>query len=160
MMYDGEERSDDRRHGCEPRRRRSAEASLSSGIVFTAAFAIAWSVTGWWFFVFPLIFVGVMPLVEGLRRLVSQRNRPRVSARAGAGSVSSEKQVLLVAKEERGVVTPALVALKTELSIQEAEKILESMAQLGHAQMRVTENGRIEYEFPEFMPRLGGETPR
>lgn len=141
-------------------RRKSAEASLTSGIVFTVAFGIAWSVTGLWFFVFPLIFAGVMPMVEGVRRLLGERSRPRVSAQAGRSAVSSEKQILLVAKEERGVVTPALVALKSELSIQEAEKALESMAQLGYAVMRVTENGRIEYEFPEFMPRLGGEADR
>ena len=46
------------------------------------------------------------------------------------------------------------VALKTELSIQEAEKKLDEMAQNGYTQMQIRENGRIEYEFPEFMPRL------
>jgi predicted transcriptional regulator len=68
---------------------------------------------------------------------------------------SVEKQILLAAKEENGIVTPALVALKTELSIQEAEKMLDDMAQNGYTVMQVRESGRIEYEFPEFMPRLG-----
>ena len=68
---------------------------------------------------------------------------------------SIEKQILLAAKEEKGVVTPALIALKTDLSIQEAEKKLDELAQNGYTVMQVRENGRIEYEFPEFMPRLG-----
>jgi hypothetical protein len=159
-MHDTDEEGGRAEHGRGLRRRRSAEASLTSGIVFTIAFGIAWSVTGLWFFVFPLVFAGVMPLVEGLRRLISQRSRPRLASAAGHGSVSSEKQILLVAKEEKGVVTPALVALKTELSIQEAEKALESMAKLGYALMRVTDSGRIEYEFPEFMPRLDEDAGR
>jgi uncharacterized SAM-binding protein YcdF (DUF218 family) len=159
-MYDNDEEGGRPRHAGGGRRRRSAEASLTSGIVFAVAFGIAWSVTGLWFFVFPLIFAGVMPMVEGLRRLASQRRRPQLAAGAKPGGVTSEKQILLVAKEEKGVVTPALVALKTELSIQEAEKALENMAQLGYALMRVTDSGRIEYEFPEFMPRLDGDAGR
>lgn len=134
------------------RRRKSAEASLTSGIVFTAAFAIAWSVTGLWFFIFPLFFAGVMPMVDGLRRLSMHKRRGQLSPGGTAGVASAEKQILLAAKENGGVVTPALVALKTELSIQEAEKALEEMAQRGYANMRVTDSGRIEYEFPEFAP--------
>lgn len=159
-MDQSDEHDSGPRPGWERPRRRSAEASLTSGIVFTAAFGIAWSVTGLWFFVFPLIFAGVIPMVEGFRRLLSERRGPQVSAPAGRGAVSSEKQILLAAKEEKGVVTPALVALKTDLSIQEAEKALENMAQLGYAVMRVTDEGRIEYEFPEFMPRLEGDAGR
>ncbi len=137
------------------KRRKSAEASLTSGIVFTVAFGIAWSITGIWFFIFPLLFAGVMPMVEGIRRLAAARyERPAVAKKSSAWS---EKQILQAAKEEKGIVTPALVALKTELSIQEAEKVLEEMAQKGYAMMHVTPSGRIEYEFPEFAPRLEGE---
>ena len=138
------------------KRRRSAEASLTSGLVFTIAFGIAWSVTGLWFFIFPLMFAGVMPMIEGIRRLAAARHsRPVVAESRNKSVASSEKQVLLAAKEENGIVTPALIALKTELSIQEAEKMLDNMAQNGYTVMQVRESGRIEYEFPEFMPRLG-----
>ena len=137
------------------RRRRSAEASLTSGIVFTIGFGIAWSMTGWWFFIFPLLFAGVMPMVEGFRRLaVSRHYRPRPVQAKRSSVAAIEKQILLAAREEKGVVTPALIALKTELSIQEAEKKLDEMAGSGYTVMQVRENGRIEYEFPEFMPRL------
>jgi len=137
------------------RSRRSAEASLTSGIVFTIGFGIAWSITGWWFFIFPLLFAGVMPMVEGFRRLAAARSyKPRTVQARRSSATSTDKQILLAAKEEKGVVTPALIALKTELSIQEAEKRLDEMAGSGYTVMQVRENGRIEYEFPEFMPRL------
>jgi len=157
-MDDYREADGDSGHELEPRRRRSPHASLSSGVVFTVAFGLAWYFTRVWFFVFPLIFAGIMPMVEGLRRLAGSRDQPRLPSKSG--QVSSEKQILLVAKEEKGVVTPALVALKTELSIQEAEKALEAMARQGYAQMRVTDSGRIEYEFPEFMAHQDGEEGR
>jgi hypothetical protein len=162
--YDeGDEQRDRRYH----KKRKSAEASLTSGIVFTAAFGIAWLAMvnagkPGWFFVFPMLFAGVLPMVEGIRRLASARSSKPMAAQPKKPSVASvEKQILLAAKEENGVVTPALIALKTELSIQEAEKKLDEMAQNGYTMMQIRENGRIEYEFPEFMPRLGdgaGET--
>ena len=138
------------------KRRKSAEASLTSGIVFTVAFGIAWSVTGIVWLAIPMLFAGVMPMVEGIRRLAAARSSKPTAPKPKKPSVASiEKQILLTAKEENGVVTPALIALKTELSIQEAEKKLDEMAQNGYTMMQIRENGRIEYEFPEFMPRLG-----
>jgi hypothetical protein len=157
--YDeGDEQRDRRYH----KKRKSAEASLTSGIVFTLAFGIAWAVTGIVWLAIPMLFAGVMPMVEGIRRLASARRYKPVAAQPKKPSVATvEKQILLAAKEENGVVTPALIALKTELSIQEAEKKLDEMAQNGYTMMQIRANGRIEYEFPEFMPRLGdgaGET--
>jgi hypothetical protein len=157
--YDESDEQWDRRYH---RKRRSAEASLTSGIVFTLAFGIAWAVTGIVWLAIPMLFAGVMPMVEGIRRLASARRYKPVAAQPKKPSVAAvEKQILLAAKEENGVVTPALIALKTELSIQEAEKKLDEMAQSGYTMMQIRENGRIEYEFPEFKPRLGdgaGET--
>lgn len=158
MLMDRYDEADDELQRRYHKRRKSAEASLTSGIIFTIAFGIAWSVTGLWFFIFPLLFAGVMPMVEGIRRLVAARyTRPVVAESKKRSIASSEKQILLAAKEENGIVTPALIALKTELSIQEAEKMLDDMARNGYTVMQVRENGRIEYEFPEFMPRLGNE---
>jgi hypothetical protein len=157
--YDEPDGQWDRRYH---KKRRSAEASLTSGIVFTAAFGIAWAVTGIVWLAFPMLFAGVLPMTEGIRRLVSaRRSKPAAAQREKPGVAAVEKQILLTAKEENGVVTPALIALKTDLSIQEAEKKLDEMARNGYTMMQIRENGRIEYEFPEFMPRLGnkaGET--
>jgi hypothetical protein len=137
--------------------RRSPQASITTGLVFTVAFGVAWAATNQWFFVFPLVFAGVLPLINGLMALTRVRRVPgpaRGSA-AEASVASREKQVLQAARDEQGIITPTVVALKTDLSIQEAETMLEEMARKGYALMRVTESGRLEYEFPEFLPRLG-----
>jgi hypothetical protein len=137
----------------EHHRRRSAEASITSGLIFTVAFGLAGILTQQWWFIFPLVFAGILPLAEGLRRLRSQRQvrkLPEEEPQVLLSSAAAEKQILLAAKEEKGIITPALVALKTELTIQEAEKLLEEMARKGYAVMHVRDNGRIEYEFPEF----------
>lgn len=157
IVMDEYDEADEQRLRRYQKRRKSAEASLTSGIVFTVAFGIAWSVTGLWFFIFPLLFAGVMPMVEGIRRMASARySKPQMAQTKKPSVASVEKQILLTAKEENGVVTPALIALKTELSIQEAEKKLDEMAKSGYTMMQIRENGRIEYEFPEFKPRLEG----
>jgi hypothetical protein len=136
---------------------RSPRASITTGLVFTVGFGIAYLATRpWgWFFLFPMIFAGVLPLVNGLIALPRGRQADRKSDGTGPVVAAREKQVLRAARDEQGIVTPTVVALKTELSIQEAEKILEEMARKGYALMRVTESGRVEYEFPEFVPRLG-----
>ena len=134
------------------RRKKSAEASITTGIVFTIAFGIAWASTGIWPFIFPMFFAGVLPAVEGFRRLMKERSRGRNLSIDD--EASGEKQVLQTARDEKGIITPALVALKTSLSISQAEKLLEGMAQRGYALMNINKNGRIEYEFPEFTPRL------
>jgi len=151
--YDEAEEQNYRRYH---KKRKSAEASLTSGIIFTVAFGIAWAVTDIVWLAFPMLFAGVLPMVEGIRRLYAARSsKPVVTRPKKPGVAWVEKQILLTAKEENGVVTPALIALKTELSIQEAEKKLDEMAQSGYTMMQIRENGRIEYEFPEFKPRLG-----
>jgi hypothetical protein len=134
-------------------KRRSAEAAITSGLIFTVAFGLAGIFTRTWWFIFPLVFAGILPLAEGLRRLRQERllKRPvEEQPQVLLSSAAAEKQILLAAKEEKGLVTPALVALKTELTIQEAEKLLEEMARKGYAVMHVRDDGRIEYEFPEF----------
>jgi len=136
-------------HGSSPR------GSITTGLVFTVAFGVAWAATGLWFFIFPLVFAGVLPLVNGLMALPRARRVESRSRSAVSAVASREKQVLQAARDEQGIVTPTVVALKTELSIQEAESMLEEMARKGYALMRVTESGRLEYEFPEFLPRLG-----
>ncbi len=134
--------------------RKSAGASITTGLVFTLAFGLAWWVTDIWAFIFPMFFAGVLPLLEGIRRSLVYRQRDKITPRDD--EALGEKQVLQTAKAEKGLITPTLVALKTDLTIEKAEKILESMAQRGYAVMHVNDSGRIEYEFPEFIPRLEG----
>lgn len=133
------------------RAHKSAEGSLTSGLIFTLAFGVLLVLypQQWWW-IFPLVFAGILPAASGLRRLIRARGQSR--ERVGDREAWAEKQILRTARDERGVVTPALVALKTELSIETAEQVLERMARKGYAEMRVNPGGRIEYSFPEFLP--------
>jgi len=133
------------------RKRRSGEAALTTGLVLAAAFGLAWYLTRshpWaWLWLFPIVFAGLLPAISGIRRLGRDRSEEGPLRLAAA---EAERRILLAAREAQGVITPALVALKTGLSIQEAQGMLEQMASKGHAVMHVRENGRIEFEFPEF----------
>jgi predicted transcriptional regulator len=65
----------------------------------------------------------------------------------------SERSVLRIARTEAGRLTPSLVVVNSNMSLEEAEKTLESLVSKGHAVMLVQENGRIVYEFSEFLPK-------
>jgi hypothetical protein len=137
------------------RKHRSGEAALTTGLVLAAAFGLAWYLTRsetWaWLWLFPMVFAGLLPAIAGIRRLGRGREPPeRGEDPARLPAAEAERQVLLTAREARGVVSPALVAMKTELSLEEAQGLLEQMARKGYAVMHVRDNGRIEFEFPEF----------
>ena len=38
------------------------------------------------------------------------------------------------------------------MTVEEAERALDSLAKKGHAAVRIRDDGRIEYEFSEFLP--------
>jgi hypothetical protein len=151
--------SNGRKSGKDKRRERPVE-TLTTGLTFIAIFgALTLFVPGAHWLIFPLIFVGVLPAIRGLTGLIARRAE-RIEAppppSPATSRASDEKELLLVARASGGVVTPALAALKTSLSIDAAEKILQDMASRGHVTMIVGEDGRVEYHFPEFGARLGG----
>jgi len=127
--------------------KKTAEASLISGLAFTIAFGIVWFTTKQWFWVFPTVFAGVLPAVQGLQRLILKKT----GSNKGLDEALAEKAVLRLAKRQNGIITPAMIAVSTELTIDKAEKVLEKLAGKGYASMQVTEDGRIQYEFPEFI---------
>ncbi len=98
------------------------------------------------------MFAGVLPFLHGLRRLIAARPARLSPAEREA---ADEKQVLRIARDANGKVTPALIALETDLTAAQAEEALQRMARKGYAAMHVTDDGRVEYEFAEFMRRLG-----
>lgn len=60
-----------------------------------------------------------------------------------------EKRILyIVQNEPHSRINALQLALKTELSIPEAEEILEELSQKGYAEMTVNESGQIFYEVP------------
>ena len=122
--------------------------TLITGLVLTGVFGVTWFLRGDWWWIFPFAFAGVLPAVEGVRKLIRERNIKKSIPQAG--NISEEKKVLMVAKNENGIVTPALIALNSNLTIDKAEEILARMVKNGHASMNVLDAGRVEYEFPEF----------
>jgi hypothetical protein len=134
---------------------KSTEA-LVTGLVLTAGFGAAWALTGGWFWIFPLIFAGVLPAIKGLQGMISYRDEKKAEPLRQAAS--AEKEILQLAKEEGGRVTPALVALHTFLTTEEAEEILQRFVKKSYAVMQVTDDGRVEYEFPEFRRRIEGDS--
>ena len=141
--------------------------TFTTGLVVAIVFG---TLTGFfhgaWWMVFPLVFAGILPMVRGITGMVGRRagaidedaaQRELASTAEGRGSKSSsEKELLTLAQASDGIVTPAMAALKTSLSIDEADQMLQDLARRGHATMVVAEDGRVEYHFPEFRPRPAG----
>lgn len=147
MDRNEDDRETRRRHN----RRRSPVESIIAGAVFAIVFGVLWFTTKEWWWVFPMAFAGVMPLIEGVRRALSRRGETRAGSQTRESDV--EKEILRAARDSGGRLTAATAALSTSLSMAEAQAMLEQMTRQGHAVMRVTNEGIIEFEFPEFLPR-------
>lgn len=62
-----------------------------------------------------------------------------------------ERLALEVARKSKGIVTVTVMALESGLSIAEAETILNELSVRGICRTELTEDGRIEYHFRDFM---------
>jgi hypothetical protein len=127
--------------------------SIITGSAFMVVFGVLFVTRQheWWW-VFPAVFAGVLPLLEGLRRAAfGTRGKKDSELKKDA---YAEKQILRAAHEANGRLTASIAALKTNLTIKEAQGILERMTKEGHAVMNVTNDGLVEFEFPGFLPRL------
>ena len=129
--------------------RKQAEGELASGLTCSAVFGALLLLHGGWFWIFPLAFVGVLPAVKGFLSLRRIRSLPRPREPAPP---DPQTAVLKIARRQSGRVTPALVAVDSALSVAEAERALDEMVRGGHAAMVVADDGRVEYEFREFLP--------
>ena len=70
------------------------------------------------------------------------------------GIAEREQVVLAVVRDQGGSVTPADVALHTQLSLQQSGDALKEMELLGVCQTEYDpQTGLARYNFPEFMPR-------
>jgi ATP/maltotriose-dependent transcriptional regulator MalT len=77
----------------------------------------------------------------------------------GRDDKKAKEQELLHALAERGEITPAMAAMKTSLTVDEAEKMLEELARKGHLRL-LAEDGVMAYalrerdqqELPEAVP--------
>ena len=128
---------------------KKAESRLAGGVACTFVFGGLWVITGAWFWLFPLAFVGLAPTIEGLLALRRVRS---TSASELPKAPDPEHEVLRIARAQGGRITASVVAVESSLSLAEAEEALDGMARRGHATIAVTDDGRVEYEFREFLP--------
>ncbi|MBN1686863.1 MAG: hypothetical protein JW852_09430 [Spirochaetales bacterium] len=131
-----------------------ARDEFISGLTMTIAFGALWIFLGSGFWVFPMVFAGIIPLVRGGFRYFSHRKLPgkRNQELLEEKTVNIERAILSVAKAQKGRITPALVALNTNASLEDAQSALEDMVKHGYASMDVRDNGTVEYVFQEFLP--------
>lgn len=93
------------------------------------------------------IFLGAFPMVKGLRLIVREREERQLETRETQENRVrlAQQAALQVASRNRGVVTPATLALASSLAIDEADRCLQDMAARGYAEMNLRDNGTIEY---------------
>lgn len=131
------------------RKEKKAEQRLAGGVACTFVFGGLWVITGAWFWLFPLAFVGLAPTIEGL--LAVRRVRAERASQVPK-EPDPEHEVLRIARAQGGRITASVIAVESSLSLAEAERVLDGMARSGHATVAVTDDGRVEYEFREFLP--------
>jgi hypothetical protein len=86
---------------------------------------------------------------RGMVRSVSRTTSRVREARSGAsGERAAKEKELLEALRRRGALTAAGAALETSLSVEEADRMLSTLAAQGHLEVRV-ERGRLLYTFWE-----------
>lgn len=123
-----------------------------SGLSTSFIFGALWLVTGANIWLLVGLFAGVLPTIgSGGKLLAEMSDGKKLAGEAPEiARVRQEKEVLRVAKSEGGRVTPAVAALKSSCSIEQANTLLDSLVERGYAQIDVDDNGRIVYLFPEF----------
>ncbi len=128
---------------------------VTTGLIFAVVFGVLWLRGGSWVWLFPAAFAGVLPMMEGFRKMAVARARRRNEIEAHKRRPEDmERVVLQLARSHHGILTPSLVAVESDLSIGEAETTLDSLAARGYTSAEIRESGHIEYEFREFMRRL------
>ncbi len=138
---------------CGRRRGKSPADKIISSAVIAAAFGVYWFLNPQSLWpIFPILFAGVFPAVKGIRHLLADRAEAPRKLTPRERETENERTVLRVARSHAGRVTPSLVALDSDMALDEAEATLAALTRKGHAAMNVRDDGRIDYEFAEFLP--------
>lgn len=97
--------------------------------------------------------------LDRLNARIGYRYRQAPSAYSGgeAGGASGRRRetlehtILRVAKKNKGIATPAEVALEGDVSADDAKAQLDRLAEKGFAEVRVRKSGHLAYVFPDFL---------
>ncbi len=110
---------------------------------------------------FGIVFMLIIPVaiffgVKFVRRLAELSNKglrkdesktPKVSAQ------SLQNKIMRLASNSGGILTVTDVVIAIELSIKQAEEVLNSMVDGYRVKMEVKDSGFIDYEFTELINR-------
>ena len=72
-------------------------------------------------------------------------------------SRSIQNRIFRAAYNHKGRLTVSDIVLETDLSIREAEDVINGMVDGTHVRMEVQDNGLVLYEFPEIISRFESE---
>lgn len=90
------------------------------------------------------IILGVIPLLTGLLLWRTSRNGERKFLMN-----KYERQILELAFKNEGHLTPAELAMKTDLTLKESKKVLETMQIEDYAELKISPSGAIVFYFRE-----------
>ncbi|HKK48128.1 MAG TPA: TM2 domain-containing protein [Alkalispirochaeta sp.] len=84
-----------------------------------------------------------------------QRAPPRDRGESSRKPRPVEQEILHLAAERHGVVSPSRVAIRAEVSPEKARDQLDRLVRQGFAEVQVTRQGLMVYVFPEFLDDHG-----
>lgn len=119
-------------------------------------FGIVYLRTGSWIWLFPAGFGGLIPMLTGIKKMISNRSLPKRTREQESKQLKAdlERKVLQVAKDNNGIVTPTVAALETGLPLEEMDSYLSKMASKGYARADVEDSGRMVYIFQDFVKQI------
>ena len=99
------------------------------------------------------IFMGALPMVKGLRRMVRHREYSRQKIRHADETRQrmTQRTALQLASQNSGMITAVSLALAANIAIEQADLFLQDMTLHGYAEMNVRDSGTIEYVLRGFM---------
>lgn len=83
--------------------------------------------------------------------LIKSVNAPSTQHERSDVSPQSEKEILQLARKQNGEIRVTDVALHTEVSLDQARDILNSLADRHYCEKQTDERGSILYSFPDFL---------
>lgn len=84
-------------------------------------------------------------------------DKTRLASQPPSRFRGNQGRIFRAAYKHKGKLTISDIVLETDLSISEAEEIINGMVDSTHVRMEVEDSGLVIYEFPEILSRFEGE---
>jgi class 3 adenylate cyclase len=119
------------------------------GIAATLGFGVALAYWGAIWLIFPLTFVGLIPLGIGAARLwLPGKGRKPLPPPV---SQELEGKVLKAASRRSGKLTVMQASVEGRLTMEQAQTVLDGMVRKGYVSQEVDQRGVVVYVFPDFL---------